>query len=230
MPLLQTSVTGKLRWLATALGLVLLSGCGLSEYEKKMLQAQVRVQQFDEENRLLGDPLVIPTRTDAATKGQVPVANVFLRPPKGIQDKPGAPRGGGLPYRYLAAVPKDALCTAVEMDFGKPRIDLGSRAVVAGWFPTVRVPELQQQEIAGRSFLVAEFDYDLRNNESCAVYVTPAEPGQTQVAIVYWLSSKQKEQARSVLALSLKSLALDVEAGLRRAGYAQRTPWPANKP
>ena len=44
-----------------AVAALALTGCGLAEYEKKMMDAEARVQRFDEDNRLLGAPLTFPT-------------------------------------------------------------------------------------------------------------------------------------------------------------------------
>jgi hypothetical protein len=96
----------------------LLAGCGLDDYEKRMAEAQARVQRFDLENQVLDGPLEIPTRIvrtkqgDQEIKTEVPIIEVFLRPPKGIsrtiavvknpntgKDEKERPRGGFL-YRY----------------------------------------------------------------------------------------------------------------------------------
>jgi hypothetical protein len=95
-----------------------LAGCGLTDYEARMAEAQARVARFDEENRQLDAPLSIPTRAEKVKVKendkekevvvQKPLAEVFLRPPKGIsrtamnKDKPI----GGLLYRYPEA-PKE---------------------------------------------------------------------------------------------------------------------------
>ena len=77
----------------------LLTGCGLDNYEQHMAAAQARVERFDKENRVLDGPLQIPTRSivvkDAEgkplkdadgnpVKQDVPIIEVFLRPPRGI--------------------------------------------------------------------------------------------------------------------------------------------------
>jgi hypothetical protein len=65
----------RLLLLTLALGV---SGCGLSDYESKMLEQQQRVQRWDAENKLLGKPLDIKyPEKDAAPA-------VFLRAPKEI--------------------------------------------------------------------------------------------------------------------------------------------------
>jgi hypothetical protein len=86
-----------------------LPGCGLADYEARMAEAQERVKRFERENSLLDEPLDIPTHKvtvkspDGQTfEDQVPVARVFLRPPRGIsktaKNKDKAP--GALFYQY----------------------------------------------------------------------------------------------------------------------------------
>ena len=59
------------------------TGCGVADYEKKMQEAEVRIQRIDEENELLGDPLLVPATA------QWTAAALFLRPPQGV-DRPSA--------------------------------------------------------------------------------------------------------------------------------------------
>lgn len=65
------------------------SGCGLSDYQSRMDAQRERVQQFDEANRLLDDPVNVPKiefqdpkETNPQQKSAWPF-DVFLRLPKG---------------------------------------------------------------------------------------------------------------------------------------------------
>src|SRR5258708_7608333 len=85
---------GRCRRAGPALLLLAACGCGLGDYEGKMTAAQERLKRFEEEFRLLDGPLSVPT---VEVKGsRVPVANLFLRPPRGIAtqaDNENDPRG-----------------------------------------------------------------------------------------------------------------------------------------
>jgi hypothetical protein len=198
---------------------LLAAGCGLNEYETLMRKTQDRVQRFDEENRLLGEPLVAPTVTDPKTKANVAVAEVFLRPPRGIADKVGQARLNDL-YRY-PATQVGGTFTALEVAFGKGEDDLAAK--YKDWFPGVDAPALQKRDVAGRPFQVAEFDYNA--TDSAAVYITPAQKGRTQVALVYWLDRSKKAGAVATLNFSLSSLGVDTEAPVRRSAFYKRSPW-----
>jgi hypothetical protein len=69
---------------------LLLAGCGLAEYEARMKETQARLQEYDQTNKLLDEPVVLPG------------ADLFFRPPRGIlKAAEGEPRDGLL-YHYPA--------------------------------------------------------------------------------------------------------------------------------
>ncbi len=74
----------------TMVASLLAVGCGMDDYEKSMIEAQKRVERFDEENRLLDAMVNIDARMAKVKMGEsevldsVPVAKVFFRPPRGI--------------------------------------------------------------------------------------------------------------------------------------------------
>lgn len=85
-----------------ALGLLIAAGCGVGDYEARMLQSQKRYQYWEEASRHLGDAVSVPERTDKE-RGAVPIFTVYFRPPKGIGSVPSKePRG--LLYTYTPAV------------------------------------------------------------------------------------------------------------------------------
>lgn len=76
-----------------ALLILVVSGCGLSDYEQRLDRDRKRWQQFDEANKNLEAPIEPPTekvvRVDNETKKKEVVTvpafdELFLRPPKGI--------------------------------------------------------------------------------------------------------------------------------------------------
>jgi hypothetical protein len=83
-----------------------LAGCGVAGYEKQMQDAEVRIRRFDDENRLLGDPLIIPTPPK-----EQPIA-LFLRPPKGVVN---TSKKDEIPYHYPTTT---GVCTDVYIAVG----------------------------------------------------------------------------------------------------------------
>jgi hypothetical protein len=61
------------------------AGCGLGEYEAKMLAEQQRLERFDRDNRLLGDPVSAPAAWARATSS---IPELFLRLPRGVRPAP----------------------------------------------------------------------------------------------------------------------------------------------
>src|SRR5688572_20343701 len=61
------------------------AGCGLGEYEAHMLAEQQRLERFDRDNRLLGDPVSAPAAWARATPS---MPELFLRPPRGVSSGP----------------------------------------------------------------------------------------------------------------------------------------------
>jgi len=87
------------RTVSLLVALALLSaGCGVQEYERRMLKEQERVAYLDEENRLLDEPLAAPPRK--VGEKETPPPNVFLRPPRGIGSAGQAMPGSKIVFYY----------------------------------------------------------------------------------------------------------------------------------
>src|SRR4051812_43578168 len=69
----------------TLLGLLVITGCGLGDYEQRMAQAQARVRSYDDANVILGDDIQL-TMVDPVTH-KAAAAPVFFRPPRSISGK-----------------------------------------------------------------------------------------------------------------------------------------------
>lgn len=84
---------------ASAVFVVFVLGCGLGDYEKRMDARDKWVKYFDEENKLLDEPLEMPKLTvktkDESTQIDGLPFEVFLRPPKDFKKEAGKE-----PYRY----------------------------------------------------------------------------------------------------------------------------------
>jgi hypothetical protein len=87
-----------LRWSGLMLLLIGASGCGLSDYQNRMDAQRKRVQDFDEFNRLLGDPIEMPmvpnqkpkdpAKDDEKEDAAAWPFDLFLRLPKGYGSTP----------------------------------------------------------------------------------------------------------------------------------------------
>jgi hypothetical protein len=85
------------RFAALLAGLILLpAGCGLSDYSGQMANEGALVRQWEEENKLLGEPLQMPVFPKKEGEKQAPSWNVFLRPPLGVSPTPVAQQGSKL--------------------------------------------------------------------------------------------------------------------------------------
>jgi hypothetical protein len=89
-------------FLILAAGSLLVAGCGLNDYETKMIQEHETLLYLDEQAKSLDVPVKFPERTEK--EGVVRSKDVFIRPPKGIRvdpEKKGPPQYGTLLSQYL---------------------------------------------------------------------------------------------------------------------------------
>jgi hypothetical protein len=98
-----------LRFLHLAAGILLICGCGLSDYQEKMAAKQKVVDYWGEENQHLeGTPLKLPEKKpDDKDKEALAPDELFLRPPQGISSTPDDKALGGFLYRYASAPNRD---------------------------------------------------------------------------------------------------------------------------
>lgn len=90
--------------LAIILTTVFLSGCGLSDYERKIDEQQERIREVDEQAKMLGEPLQLPVFKEGDEEiPRLRQWGVFLVPPKIISSELVAEDAFGNPkflYRY----------------------------------------------------------------------------------------------------------------------------------
>ena len=188
------------------------AGCGLSDYEKKMQEADARLQRFDAENALLGEPLALPTG-DAALP-----ADLFLRPPKGIAKNPEDPKQA--PLRYPA---KDGVCTELYLWVGakdddaaklKQRVQAWLGQADVGWQPYVAQPPYGRPAVT--------FDWAQVVPANAAVfraYVRPTASG-APVALVFKLAQPAPSNADEALKMSLETYT-ESEAAKARSDWSR---------
>ncbi len=171
------------------------AGCGLADYENKMQLADARLHRFDEENRLLGDPLVLPAG-DAP-----PAADVFLRPPKGITQNPINAKE--TPFRYPATA---GACAELDLWIGgtdddkdklKKRIENWLSPTTATWQPAAVQPPNGQPALTFESALFAP-----ANLPAYRVYLHTA-PNAVPVAVGFKVA--QQSTADEAIKMSLET-------------------------
>ncbi|HEY7428608.1 MAG TPA: hypothetical protein VH682_30540 [Gemmataceae bacterium] len=201
------------------LGLLLLAlpACGLSEYEGLMREkAQKNEEHFRNEQKYLDEPVQIPMQKNKEGK-DVPLANVFFRPPKGIRTKPDSGPRDDLLWRYPAVPKSGGDFTYIEMAFATDdktfRDNVLNNYRAEESFPTPqRDPPLP-------------FDTWEFNDSQHGYSINISKGGRTQVAVVYVFGKGRRDALRMAMDLSLQSLAIDGQAVNARQKYSQKSPW-----
>jgi hypothetical protein len=195
-----------------------LSGCGLADYESQMRETQARLQELDHTNKLLDEPVVVPG------------ADLFLRPPRGIQKAPeGEPRDGFLfhyPTRGSGAGPflfvEVAVAEAKRPDFAAEVLrHYPAAGQVLAFAPGTPRPVDHRTP---PKFDTHEFDGD---EATYSVNVYKGE--KAQVAVTFAIARGQRAAADVALNHSLKSLAFGPDADRLRREY-KTPPWRLTAP
>lgn len=188
-----------------------------------MREAQERADHFQDEKKHLDEPVKIPTKKDKDSDLEVPVAEVFFRPPKGIRPTFEPTPRSDLLWRYPAQK-NNAECSRVELAFGAGNKQFA--ADVANNFPSTQQvhPRTQQYNVVGREaplvFDVWEFEIG-QEAYSINILRDPVCP----VAIVYVYNKARRENARKAIDLSLESLAVASQVRAARQRYDRKSPW-----
>ena len=222
-PTVTTRPLWYMRTLVFALALAP-AGCGLAEYEKKMGEAEARVKRFDDESRLLGDPLTLPPPADK----NAPPPDVFLRPPKGVAKDPQAGEG---PYAHYAAT--SGVCADLFLLFGNPSDNrdklekqiqdwLAAPGQNVGWQPSEVHPP-------GRPVLAfdkAEWADPRAPANAPAVFLAYVRqsPGLPAVGLAFRVTQANRTAADSALRMSLETYREAGDAAQARAAYGKGKP------
>jgi hypothetical protein len=219
-------------------GLLLLGlGCGVADYESKMILAQQRLERFDKEDKMLGQPLVIPKHLDKLEIRR-PWANLFVRPPKGIRpqfvetdaEEPEPVLRGSLLYDYVPPAKQTAGGVArVELAFGEQKDFV---AQLLGNFTGTSDPKKSQRTFrpTGRQMGITFETIEMEGTDGGIDYLysinrTATQSG-VQIAIVYWVIKSEvgKVKASGLLDISLESFALEEDANRSRELFARGSP------
>jgi hypothetical protein len=214
------------RWRSPALAALAvccwaLAGCGLSDYEEKLIQEQRRMDYVVEENKLLAGPIELP-----APEGDEKLPDVFFRPPRGISRTPVDDSGFTPLFTYRKDRP-DCLFDAVLVYVStKDRREFWTEALrpFAGIGPSDFVPDPNPpQPVAGKA-IPYETATGQGAHANCSLYGYHGTGAY--VAIVYCLAAGRTDegQARTEKRYSLASLVVGPEAKKRRAYFTSETP------
>ena len=209
--------------LVSAVAALAQAGCGVADYEKKMLDAEVRVQRFDEDNRLLGAPLTFPS--DPA-----PPLDIFLRPPKGVAKSHDTAKDQA-PYHFSAL---NGLFTEMLVTFGNPddgadgkdklkkQIEDRLSRQAQNWQPIDVHPPERTQAI---SFDAVEFTDPLAPANAPAVFIVYAHQsaGRAAVGLVFHFLQSNRSGADAALKRCLETYAEAGDAQKARAAFGART-------
>jgi hypothetical protein len=200
--------------------LLAVPACGLSDYEKLMRDAQEREEAFRAEQKYLGRAVIIPTRKDSDDK-DVPIANVFFRPPRGIDSKP---QQLNEPMWRYPADPRSNDFLSVDMAFGEDDKDFDS--IVRGNYEGALQASNNPRQITppGQTTPVT-FDAWEFISGNVGVSINILRGSSKPVAIVYRYNKSRQETARKILELSLQSLGVDQKASAARQRANEKSPW-----
>src|SRR5262245_11333626 len=198
------------------------AGCGLGDYETKMLAEQTRMERFDRDNKLLGQPLTPPSKWSEV---QPAAPNLFLRPPQGVQPTPGTGEPWhGLLYYYPGDGKSTTVVDRMYLAWAAGREDVGedvrriylSVDVPSQQFTSVPPPGVQPQNLR---------QWRLKGQFASLLYVD----GQKKLAIIYQVKSSYVDSqgnvtkaAMDAIGASLNTLALDADAAKLRAEFNRR--------
>lgn len=211
----MTRAAAQVAWMIT---IVLTAGCGLSDYENRMMQAQLRYERYEQEAKNLGNPLTIPSREDK--EGQPIAPPLFvLRVPRGIQtqaENAKDPRARLLytyrPTQANAAGPFTAVEVAWANDGSQEFTAEVMRCFSASGNPVQRQRVTNAPGREKVTFDTVEFE------DGQHFYSINRWKGKDQqVIIVYWVSAQQKAAASKLIDLSLETFATGRDLGQLQA-------------
>jgi hypothetical protein len=210
---------------------LLLVGCGLSDYEGRMLKSQTYVENKDREDQILGLPLVPPPKLTAEGKRtDQPVMDLYIRPPRGINSQYDANQVSDIMWRYPAAggpgaanCPFTAMYLAVSTTMDR---DQFWTEVQTPFMPVdlTTITKVTKTPIDGPAL---EFESDSRtveergSSQSYFMYVYRKDlPDQkvARVAIVFCSPEKVGIGAAATEAMEMCLKTLSVGGGPRRRG------------
>ena len=188
--------------------------CGLSDYEARMDETQKREERFREEKKYLDEPVTIPTQKNKEDQ-EIPLADAFFRPPKGIQSS-GKEDPDKLFWHYYRS--------ANGVEFAQ--VALAFAADNNTFLDDVtRVYPRKQQSWTPQWTTPLPFDSWEYDEDQYTYSVNVSREGGTKVAIVFIVGKGRAANLHKTMELSLQSLAVGSEAAKAQRRYQQKSPW-----
>ena len=205
-------------------GLLLFSGCGLADYEAKMKDAQERLRQYQEQEKLL-DPAPRINPPTKITDPQLPptvVLDFQLRAPRGISSQAPANARLELFYDYRPVKPQAAEPFQwLSLAFA-PRSDSNFVSNLLGRLPALTQPKQSDgQTRLGLKYRRLEFESQSPLDgqlSSVAVYLFQGT--SHQLAVIFFVTKGQLARATRAIEMSLDTLGFDDT--LAKARQAER--------
>jgi len=199
---------------------LLLAGCGVADYEARMKEAQQRIKQYEEESKLLTDPVRTPMAKNES--GQpVSVATFALRLPNTVSTQPSPVARAGLYYDYIPATisPTATAYPWVSVAFAKADDATFAETVMKGFTATGPVSTSQYT-----TRLKVPFSRTTFENETYWHSINLYKGSNQQVAIIYAVPKAQAQQAARAIDLSLDSFGIETSLSAAQKAYQPRGP------
>jgi hypothetical protein len=207
--------------------LALASGCGVQEYEKKMLDSQMRFQRWEEEGKILGGPAQTPYRVVKNTgpeggESEEAIANIFIRLPKNIYTQSEKDPIGPTKNLYVFTESTAGPVFRVGLAAGDEKTFVDD---IVRNFPTDGQPKFKEINIRGSGREVPTKFESTELRDEKFVYLVNIWTGSTKVAIVYWIRRGNTEnQGKKLAEDSLKTFAGGKDATEQRDLYKKGSP------
>jgi hypothetical protein len=220
MPKAPDRLLIRLRHLGVGLLLLALPACGLSEYENLMRQAQERDERFREEQQYLAEPVKTPKRKDKEGH-DVAVANLFFRPPKGIQSIGTAAPGSTLLWDFPSR--SGSGFAQLQMAFAEDSKEFATEVLGNYQVAGAVQQRVRQLNPPGRDPVIFDtWEFD-GTQYGYSVNIPRGSP--TPTAVIYLFARGRHNDLKKPIELSLESLAFGRQASKARENYARSSPW-----
>jgi hypothetical protein len=183
-----------------------------------MREAQAHLQKVEEANWLLGGEVAIPQRQEK--DNYVPAAYLFLRLPRGIETTADKKRRHELLYSFLPQSTGAGSFRLVELAFASAEQKDFAGDVLRIFSAEGRQRTKRKIQSGDRSIEFELVEFDDANGNHISVYI------HKTVAVIYWITNGQKNNAARALQLSLESFGLGMtDQNKMREEYNGGSPW-----
>jgi hypothetical protein len=221
----RPAISGRgMKMLLLAAVALVVAGCGLSEYERRMGEEEDRLQYFDLEVKNLDDALVLPPKKEG--KKEIAPPDVFIRAPKGIRSVAEDSMYAGMLYRYARSGSATG-SPFVEVLLAAAESKKNFRNDVLRVFPGVDPTHGKRVTKPSPGRTPLQFDSWASEDNLTLTYFYFHERGSMQVVVVYRVDkARTGGTTQTQIDMSLASLAVPPEAGRARAIYRSQSKKP----